>query len=377
MIPSAHQNSTDHNNDSDLDAILTQLNAVRVLRIAGIGASGTGKSTLFGLLSDGKNEQDSISNPDMDVEFQFPGIGASRYAVGDPGGAPEQLSGVITALTNAQAMVLVVDSTKGLQSQDKRHLTLASKFGPSELILVINKMDLVGYEKATFEKVTAQFEAFWNQLDGAPVTAIPVSAVAGENVLKPGARMPWYNGPTFVGMLDTIELAEKVDLPGIISIQRIIELPDGGVGYAGTIARGAVSVGDSLRATHAGTTSRVVSLFDLESEVNSVSEGQSVTVRLDQNQTLERGDVLSSVDDPVTSSDQFEVDLLWLSPEKGLVGRNFDLTLASQHGVASVLSVKYRLNVDSLAQEAAKRLDYGDIYRCVINTSKTAHRPVQ
>jgi bifunctional enzyme CysN/CysC len=323
----------------------------------------------FALLVDGlaAEREQGIT---IDVAYRFFSSARRKFIVADTPGHAQYTRNMATGASNADAAILLVDARKGLLDQTRRHAFLASLMGIRHVALAVNKMDLVRYDATVFGHIVQQFEAFASSLEFTTMTALPVSALEGDNITSRSAHTPWYNGPTLMGYLETIDVAPPRSDRLVFPVQWVCR-PDGDFrGICGTVAEGGIRVGDSLRITASGHCAAVAEIVTLDGPLDQAGAGDAVTLTFDRAMDISRGDVLSLERTPLDVTDQFEATIIWMDQEAGLAGRNYEIKLATQWAQASITSIKYGIDIQDLSQRASTRLDLNDIAVCNIATSK-------
>ena len=270
------------------------------------------------------------------------------------------------------AAVLLVDARKGLLAQTRRHAQICALMGVRHVVLAVNKMDLARFEAAVFTQIAEAFTRFAKALAIKTVVAIPVTALGGDNVAKKSRRMRWYRGPTLLAALEAIYPECAEDARFAFPVQWVNRPSAEFRGYAGSVCAGSIRKGETVRVTSSGKVARVARIVTMDGDLKQAHAGAAVSLVLDRELELSRGDVLSRADAPIEMTDQFEATLVWMHDDAGLVGRTYDLKLATQWAGASVTSIKYRLNVETMAHEACATLRLNDI--CVCNLALS--RPV-
>ena len=323
----------------------------------------------FALLVDGlaAEREQGIT---IDVAYRFFATSRRKFIVADTPGHEQYTRNMVTGASTADVAVLLVDARQGILTQTRRHAYLVSLMGIRHVALAINKMDLVGFDAATFERIHETFLQFAVTLGFESVTAIPLSALKGDNMTARSARTPWYAGPTLMAYLETIQVkpsgADKLIFP-----VQWVNRPDSTFrGFSGSVAAGSVKVGDEIRVTASGQTAGVTEIVTMDGLLAQADIGQAVTLRLDREIDASRGDVLSLSQSPLEMTDQFEATLVWMHEDDGLIGRSYDIKLATQWAGASITSIKHRVNVNTLAHEAARKLVLNDISICNLAISK-------
>ena len=331
-----------------------------------------GEQIDFALLVDGlaAEREQGIT---IDVAYRYFSTPKRSFIVADTPGHAQYTRNMVTGASTADVALLLVDARLGVLSQTRRHAHLVSLMGIRHVVLAINKMDLVGFDAAVFHALERSFGAMAQTLGFASITPIALSALQGDNLTRPSSRMPWYQGPTLLGYLETVALPQNAPgaLAGVVfPVQSVTRLPDGARGLNGTLAAGALAVGDALRVTASGQIAQLARICTLDSDLAHCSAGRAVTLVLDRDIDVSRGDVLSGADAPLQMTDQFEATLIWMHDEPGLIGRSYEIKLASQWAGASITNIKHRINIDTLAQESCRQLALNDIAVCTLALGK-------
>jgi bifunctional enzyme CysN/CysC len=306
----------------------------------------------------------------IDVAYRFFSTGKRQFIAADTPGHEQYTRDMVAGASTADAAVLLVDACNGVATQTRRHAYLARLLGIRHVVLAVNKMDAVAYDPAVFNAIEQAFRAFARDIGLANITAIPLSALKGDNVLAASVHMPWYAGPTLLGCLETLELEKPAGQPLVFPVQWINRADPDFRGISGTVAEGRVAVGDEVRITASGNTAKVARVVTFGGDLPHAVAGQAVTLVLDREIDVSRGDVLSQAQNPLEVTDQFEATLVWLHEDPGLSGRTYDLRLATQWTPASITSVEYRIDVNTRAHEARKRLELNDICVCKFATTR-------
>jgi len=324
----------------------------------------------FALLVDGlaAEREQGIT---IDVAYRFFSTERRKFIVADTPGHEQYTRNMVTGASTADLAVILVDARKGVLVQTRRHSYLVHLIGIPRVVLAVNKMDLVGYSAATFEEIVAQYREFAGRLGLADITAIPLSAVHGDNVITRSSNMPWYAGPTLLGHLETVEVdAGLAGRPFRLPVQWVNRPNAEFRGFAGLIADGTVHRGDRLRVLPSGRESRVARIVTAEGDLEAATAGQSVTLTLDAEIDISRGDVLAAADAPPQVADQFEATIVWLQEEPMLQGRTYLMKAGTRTLSATVTPLKHRVNVNTLEHEPAERLELNDIGVCELELDR-------
>ncbi|MBV9884681.1 MAG: adenylyl-sulfate kinase [Sphingomonadaceae bacterium] len=359
-----------------------------LLRLLTCGSVDDGKSTLIGrLLKDcGAVAEDRLAGLDdlslladgleaeraqgitIDVAYLYFETGKRRFILADTPGHEQYTRNMATGASNADLAVLLVDARKGVLTQTRRHARIARLLGIRRFILAVNKMDLVGFDAAAFEAVRSEFAEFAAAIGVEDVIAIPVSALEGDNVVAPSARMTWYQGPTLIAALEAAETGSAAALPFRMAVQNVIRSE--GRFYAGTVASGTVRPGDRLAILPGATAAEVARIATMDGDLDEAAAGQSVALRFAAEVDCSRGDLLAAADAPPQVADQFEAVLIWMADEALLPGRQYLL----KHNTATVTAIvhepKYKLAIDTMDELAAKTLVLNEIGVATLRTSR-------
>ena len=310
----------------------------------------------------------------IDVAYRFFATDRRRFIVADTPGHEQYTRNMATGASTAELAVILVDARKGVLTQTRRHSRIVALMGIRHVVLAVNKMDLVGFDEAIFSRIVDDYRAFADGLGLARAQAIPVSGLEGDNVLRPSVRTPWYRGPSLMEHLDTVELA----VPGVVAgAARGLRMPVQWVnrpnldfrGFCGRVAQGSVRPGDAVRVLPSGVRTRVKSVLAGFGEAASALRGDSVTLVLEDEVDVSRGDVLVAAQDAPEVADQFEARLLWLHERPMAPGRPYLMKLATRELTATVTAIKYREDVDTGAHLAARTLGMNEIARVSLSTS--------
>ena len=385
---------------SDIDAYLKAHENKSLLRFITCGSVDDGKSTLIGrLLYESKMifedqltalEQDSKKvgtqgeNIDfallvdglaaereqgitIDVAYRFFATEHRKFIVADTPGHEQYTRNMATGASTADLAVLLIDARQGVLTQTKRHAFIASQLGVRHIVLAVNKMDLVDYSEKVFNEIDDDFKTFADQLDIPNLHAIPVSALAGDNVVDGSRYMPWYEGPSLLGYLEGVDVeAEETSLPFRMPVQWVNRPDLDFRGYAGRIAGGIVRPGDDVRVLPSGKQSKIARIVTMDSDLDEAVSGQSVTLTLTDEIDISRGDVIATSETPPEISDQFDTTIIWLSEEPMLPGRSYRMKTSSRLVSATVNAPKHKTDVNTLQKLPAKTLQLNEIGNCTL-----------
>jgi bifunctional enzyme CysN/CysC len=379
----------------DIAGYLAQHESKPRLRFITCGSVDDGKSTLIGrLLYESKNLFDDqlaavardsrrhgTQGEDIDYALLLDGLDAEReqgitidvayryfstdkrsYIVADCPGHEQYTRNMATGASTADLAIVLVDARKGLLTQTRRHTYIAALFGIKHVVLAVNKMDLVGYSREVFEQIEMDYRGLAASLGIARVTAIPLSGLKGDNVVTRSEATPWYHGPALMEFLDMVELGgESAELGFRMPVQWVCRPSQDFRGFTGQIAAGRVRVGDPVASTTSGKVSKVKSIAIGDRSVDSAFDGQSILLTLEDEIDVSRGDVLAAADAPPATSDQFGCHILWMGDHPLLPGRNYWLKLGTRTVSATVTEIRYKADINTQEQLAAKRLELNEV----------------
>ncbi len=323
----------------------------------------------FALLVDGlaAEHEQGIT---IDVAYRFFSTHRRKFIVADTPGHEQYTRNMVTGASTADLAVVLIDARKGVLTQTKRHTTLVNLVGIKEIVLAVNKMDLVGYKWEVFDKIVEDYKAFAAQLGIANFTAIPISALEGDNITSRSINTGWYSGPTLIGCLETvaIDLDAAQKLPMRFPVQWVNRPNLDFRGFTGTIAMGQLAKGDTVRVMPSGKKTKVKNIVFYKDSLAKAVAGQTVTITLEDEVDVSRGDVLCDPKAPATVADQFEVKLVWMVDEPMHPGRSFWLKCGTKTVNATVTKIKHQTNVNTLEKLAAEKLTLNALATCNIST---------
>ena len=389
----------------DIDAYLTQHQHKTLLRFITCGSVDDGKSTLIGrLLYDSKMifedqlaalEADSArvgtqgTNIDfallvdglaaereqgitIDVAYRFFATEKRKFIVADTPGHEQYTRNMVTGASTADLAVILIDARKGVLTQTRRHSYLVHLLGIRNIVLAVNKMDLVGYDQAVFDRIVADYRAFADSIGIGAFTAIPISGLGGDNIASASVAMSWYHGPTLLAHLEDVPLETDAAAKGAFRMPvQWVNRPNLDFrGFAGTIVEGQIAVGDAVRVLPGGATTQVARIVTLEGDLPQAVAGQAVTLTLQDEVDCSRGQVLVAAAAPLEVADQFEATLIWLDEDDLVPGRAYLLKLGTQMVSATIARPKYLVNVNTTEHVAAKTLDLNAIGVVTVTTDR-------
>ncbi|WP_299811895.1 sulfate adenylyltransferase subunit CysN [uncultured Roseibium sp.] len=306
----------------------------------------------------------------IDVAYRFFATDKRKFIVADTPGHEQYTRNMATGASTADLAVLLVDARNGLMVQTRRHAFIASLLGIRHVVLAINKIDLVGFSQERFEEIRKDFESFASGFDFETLEAIPMSARYGDNVTAKSDKMSWYSGPTLLEHLETVEFGEHaLEAPFRFPVQWVNRPNLDFRGYSGTIASGRVTVGEELVVAGPAKSSRVKSIIGPDGEVPEARAGEAITLTLEDEIDISRGDLLSSAAHRPEVADQFAAHLIWMSDEPLLPGRPYMLKIGARTVTATVSEIKHKINVNTFEHMAGKTLELNEIAFCNFSLS--------
>jgi bifunctional enzyme CysN/CysC len=390
---------------SDIDAYLDVHQHKSLLRFITCGSVDDGKSTLIGrLLYDSKMifedqlatlESDSkrmgTQGQDIDFALLVDGLAAEReqgitidvayrffatekrkFIVADCPGHEQYTRNMVTGASTADLAVILIDARKGVLVQTRRHSYLAKLLGIRNVVLAVNKMDLIDYDQAKYDAIVAEYTEFAASIGISDFTPMPISGFKGDNITEISANTPWYNGLPLMAHLDTVALDNDADQkkPLRMAVQWVNRPNLDFRGFSGQIATGTVHPGDAIRVLPSGKTTTIKKIVTLDGALQEAVAGQSVTLCFDDEIDCSRGDVIAAADNPPEVADQFESTIVWMADDALIPGRSYWLKLGTQMVSATVQAPKYTVNVNSMEHMAAKTLELNAIGVAEISTDR-------
>ncbi len=330
-----------------------------------------GQEIDFALLVDGlaAEREQGIT---IDVAYRFFATEKRKFIVADTPGHEQYTRNMVTGASTADLAVILIDARKGVLTQTRRHSYLAHLIGIRNIVLAVNKMDLVGYDEAVFNQIVADYTAFANSIGITDFTSMPISGFKGDNITAPSANMPWYKGSALLPHLETVEVDATLDQakPFRMPVQWVNRPNLDFRGFAGMISTGAIRKGDAIRVLPSGKTSTVSRIVTLDGDLEFAVAGESVTLCFADEIDCSRGQVITIADAPTEVSDQFETTIVWMDEHEMLPGRPYWLKIGSQVVSATVQQPKYQVNVNTMEHLAAKTLDLNAIGVANITTDR-------
>jgi bifunctional enzyme CysN/CysC len=324
----------------------------------------------FALLVDGlaAEREQGIT---IDVAYRFFSTEGRKFIVADTPGHEQYTRNMITGASTADLAVILIDARKGVLTQTRRHSFLVHLIGIRRVVLAVNKMDLVGHSRASFDGIVADYRAFAARIGLTDITAIPLSAVYGDNIIERSGAMSWYQGPTLMQHLESVPVADDTTgRPFRLPVQWVNRPHADFRGFAGQIASGSVRPGDRVRILPSGRETQIARIVTAGGDLDQASAGQSVTLTLASEVDVSRGDVIAAAEAPPQVADQFEATIVWMHQEPLLQGRAYLMKSATRTVTATIAPVKHKINVNTLDELPAERLELNDIGVCELELDR-------
>ena len=303
----------------------------------------------------------------IDIAYRYFSTARRSFILADAPGHEQYTRNMATAASTAELAVLLVDARKGLLTQTFRHGYIASLMGIRCVMLAVNKMDLVDWDKGVFDEINVAYRKFAADVGLTGVACVPISALRGDNVVTPSGSMEWYSGPTLLQYLETIDSApDQQAKPFRMPVQWVNRPNQDFRGYSGTIASGVVRPGDRVAVLPSGQTTQVARIVTMSGDLESAAAGAAVTLTVSDEIDVSRGDVVADERARPTLAEQFAAHLIWMSDQPMLPGRSYNFASGTNFLHGRVTELKYKINVNSLEHVAAKHLDLNEIGFCNI-----------
>ncbi|WP_035871186.1 sulfate adenylyltransferase subunit CysN [Cucumibacter marinus] len=331
----------------------------------------TGEEGLdFSLLVDGlaAEREQGIT---IDVAYRFFTTDKRKFIVADTPGHEQYTRNMATGASTADLGLVLIDARKGVLTQTRRHTFILSLLGVRHVVLVVNKIDLVDYSEERFREIEAEYRAFADTLGFETLEALPVSALKGDNIVLPSENTPWHKGPQLVPYLEDIEVAsDQAALPFRFAVQWVNRASLDFRGFSGTIASGSIAVGDEVLVAASRIPAKIKRIVTMDGDHETASAGAAVTLVLDREIDISRGDVLTKPGETPEFSNQFQARVVWMNESPAIPGRTYLLKVGSQTVPATLTNLKHRINVNTLEQSAARHLELNEVGTVTIATDK-------
>jgi bifunctional enzyme CysN/CysC len=390
---------------TDIDAYLKQHETKSLLRFITCGSVDDGKSTLIGrllyeskmlfedqlaaleadskkvgtrggeidyaLLLDGlaAEREQGIT---IDVAYRFFSTDRRKFIVADTPGHEQYTRNMVTGASTADLAIILIDARKGVLVQTRRHSYLVSLLGIQHVVLAINKMDLVDYSKEVFDRIEADYRSFAKQIGLANIHAMPISGVYGDNIVEKSPNTRWYGGPTLMHLLETVEIDEErvQRQPFRLPVQWVNRPNLDFRGFAGTIVGGTIRPGERIRVLPSGRETTVARIVTADGDRDDAVANESITLTLADEVDVSRGDLLCRPDAPAQVAEAFEATVVWMAEQSMLRGRSYFLKIGPKTVTATVMPIRHKINVNTLEQTPADKLDLNEIGVCELELDR-------
>jgi sulfate adenylyltransferase subunit 1 len=380
---------------NDIDEYLAQHERKELLRLLTCGSVDDGKSTLIGrLLHDSKmiyeDQLDAIRSDSskhgttgeavdlallvdglqaereqgitIDVAYRYFSTAKRKFIIADTPGHEQYTRNMATGASTCDLAVILIDARYGVVTQTRRHSYIASLLGIRNIVVAVNKMDLLDFDEATFNRIKADYLAFADKLDMGEVQFVPISALDGDNVVNPSERSPWYQGPTLMEILESVPVTADKNFTDFRFPVQYVNRPNLDFrGFCGTVASGVINVGDKVKVLPAGTQSTVKAIVTYDQNQEQAFAGQAVTLTLNDEIDVSRGDMLVLADDDVKQTDRLKAHLVWMSPDAGTIGREYLFKFSSKTVSGSIADIDYQIDVNTQELQPTSSLELNDI----------------
>ncbi len=324
----------------------------------------------FALLTDGlrAEREQGIT---IDVAYRFFSTARRKFIIADTPGHEQYTRNMATGASTADLAIILVDARKGILTQSRRHAYIAALLGIPRVVAAINKMDLVDYSEEVFDRLSHDFAVLAERVGIASLEAIPISALEGDNVVRGSERMPWYEGPSLLEYLENVEIAgRRADAPFRMPVQRVIRPDQSFRGFAGQIAAGTIQSGDLIVALPSGRTSRVERIVTFDGDLESAAAPLSVTLTLEDELDISRGDLIAAVDGQTAVTNHFAASAVWLHEQPLALHKRYLLKHASHVVPARVRAIRHKVNIETLGTQAATALELNGIGEIEVETDR-------
>ena len=328
-----------------------------------------GEEIDFALLVDGLSAERE-QGITIDVAYRFFSSSKRKFIVADTPGHEQYTRNMATGASTADLAILLVDARNGVMTQTKRHSFIVSLLGIKKVILAINKMDLVNYDQKSYQQIDQNYRSFAKNLNFEHIQSIPISALKGDNVYEKSKMMKWYSEKTLFSYLETVKVAASKSSKFILPVQRVNRPNLDFRGYSGTIASGNIKVGEEIRTVPSNQKAKVKEIFIGDKSIKSSSDRQSITLTLNKEIDISRGDIICKKDSIVESADQFNINMIWMSEENCFPGRSYIAKIHNNSSSIKILDIKKIYNVNTLEHSPGKQLVLNDVAELTVSLNK-------
>ncbi|MDN3520288.1 sulfate adenylyltransferase subunit CysN [Halomonas ramblicola] len=334
----------------------------------------TGEEVDLALLVDGL-QSEREQGITIDVAYRFFSTDKRKFIIADTPGHEQYTRNMATGASTASLAIILIDARHGVQTQTRRHSFIADLVGIQHLVVAVNKLDLVDYSRERFEEIVADYQAIADKLGARDIRFVPISALKGDNVVNRSEAMPWYEGPPLLELLETVEVSRDRNLRDLRLPVQYVNRPDLDFrGYAGTLEAGLLRPGQAVKVLPSGKRSTVERIVTWDGDLEEAFPGQAITVTLEDEIDISRGDWIVAEDAEVDLSHAFEADIVWMHEDALTPGRQYDIRLAGRSVAGQVSEIVHQVDVNTLERHPAERLELNTIARCKV--ALTAEVPI-
>ncbi|SEI54223.1 sulfate adenylyltransferase subunit 1 [Allopseudospirillum japonicum] len=324
----------------------------------------TGEAPDLALLVDGL-QSEREQGITIDVAYRYFSTDKRKFIIADTPGHEQYTRNMATGASTAQLAILLIDARYGVQTQTRRHSFICSLLGIKHFVIAINKMDLVDYSEQTFAQIKTDYLTFAQDLGVQDIQFVPISALAGDNVVHPSAHMPWYQGNTLMSWLEEVEIAKDINYDAVRFPVQYVNRPHLNFrGYCGTLASGSLNVGQKIKVLPSGKTSTIKSIITYEGELETAYAGQAITLTLNDEIDISRGDLILAAEQDTHLSQHLQAHLVWMHETPLQIGKQYHIKLGTQFTSAYVTHIDYQVDINTLAKEASDHLSLNGIALC-------------
>ncbi|MCS2609203.1 sulfate adenylyltransferase subunit CysN [Halomonas dongshanensis] len=331
----------------------------------------TGDEVDLALLVDGL-QSEREQGITIDVAYRFFSTDKRKFIIADTPGHEQYTRNMATGASTASLAIILIDARYGVQTQTRRHSFIADLLGIDHLVIAINKMDLVDYSAARFDEIVTEYQAFAENLKARDIRFVPLSALKGDNVVNPSAQMPWYSGETLISLLENVEITHDRNLDDLRLPVQYVNRPNLDFrGYCGTLAAGVLRPGQAVKVLPSGKHATVERIVTFDGDLAEAYPGQAITVTLNEEIDISRGDWLVNADADVPLANAFTADIVWMHEDELTPGKLYDFKLATRDLSGQVSRIEYQVDVNTLARHPVGALSLNAIARCDVELTAT------
>ena len=307
----------------------------------------------------------------IDVAYRYFSTDKRKFIVADTPGHKEYTRNMVTGASNADVAIILIDARKGLLEQTRRHTMICSILGIKKIIIAINKMDLVNYSSKIFKNIEHQFRQFAENLVFELILVIPISALKGENIIQNSENLNWFKGPTLISFLENVNIKEENENKNFCFPVQWVNRPSMNFrGYSGTIISGTAKVGKKVFIYPSLEEAYIKKIILSNHRFDICNAGKAVTIQLDRELDVSRGDIITDDISPPEISDHFQITLVWIDKEPGYAGRTYILKLGTMAVNAQITEIKNRINIETFERVSSKKIEINDISTITLKTEK-------